>query len=47
MRKEFLYWYPLDLRCSAKDLIKNHLTLALFNHSVILSLLINKKKIIY
>ena len=34
MRKEFLYWYPLDLRVSGKDLIKNHLTMALFNHAV-------------
>ena len=30
-----MYWYPLDLRCSAKDLIKNHLTMALFNHAAI------------
>lgn len=35
MRNSFLYWYPLDLRCSAKDLIKNHLTMALFNHAAI------------
>ena len=34
-RESFLYWYPLDLRCSAKDLIKNHLTMALFNHAAI------------
>jgi leucyl-tRNA synthetase len=32
LRKEFLYWYPMDLRCSGKDLIKNHLTMSLFNH---------------
>lgn len=32
MRAEFEYWYPLDLRCSGKDLIKNHLTMALYNH---------------
>lgn len=32
LRKEFMYWYPMDLRCSAKDLIKNHLTMSLFNH---------------
>ncbi len=25
----------MDLRCSAKDLIKNHLTMALFNHAAI------------
>lgn len=35
MRKEFLYWYPMDLRCSGKDLIKNHLIFALFNHAAI------------
>jgi leucyl-tRNA synthetase len=32
LRNEFLYWYPMDLRCSGKDLIKNHLTMSLFNH---------------
>lgn len=37
MRAEFLYWYPMDLRCSGKDLIKNHLTMALFNHQAIWS----------
>lgn len=35
LRSEFEYWYPMDLRCSAKDLIKNHLTMALFNHAFI------------
>jgi leucyl-tRNA synthetase len=35
MRESFLYWYPMDMRCSAKDLIKNHLTMALFNHVAI------------
>jgi len=35
MRHEFEYWYPLDLRCSAKDLIRNHLTMALYNHAAI------------
>ena len=35
MRDEFLYWYPMDLRCSGKDLIKNHLTMSLFNHQAI------------
>ncbi len=25
MRDEFLYWYPLDLRNSAKELVPNHL----------------------
>ncbi|HID47657.1 MAG TPA: leucine--tRNA ligase, partial [Methanococcaceae archaeon] len=32
MRREFLYFYPLDWRCSAKDLISNHLTFMIFNH---------------
>lgn len=35
MRKEFLYYYPLDWRCSAKDLIPNHLTFMIFNHVAI------------
>lgn len=37
MKKEFNYWYPLDLRCSGKDLIRNHLTMSLFNHAAIWS----------
>jgi leucyl-tRNA synthetase len=32
LRNSFLYWYPFDLRCSGKDLIKNHLTMCLYNH---------------
>lgn len=32
MRREFLYWYPLDLRVSGKDLVPNHLTYFLYNH---------------
>jgi len=35
MRKEFRYWYPMNLRVSAKDLIPNHLTMALYNHAAI------------
>merc|ERR1719420_2042062 len=35
MRKEFSYWYPMNLRCSGKDLIQNHLTMCLFNHAAI------------
>ena len=35
MRESFLYWYPYDLRCSAKDLIKNHLTMSLYNHEFV------------
>lgn len=33
MRKEFLYWYPLDSRHSATDLVHNHLTYFIFNHT--------------
>jgi leucyl-tRNA synthetase len=32
MKQEFEYWYPMDLRVSAKDLIPNHLTMSLYNH---------------
>lgn len=32
MRKEFLYWYPVDLRVSAKELVPNHLTFFIFHH---------------
>lgn len=35
LRGEFNYFYPFDLRCSGKDLIKNHLTFCLYNHLVI------------
>lgn len=32
LRHEFNYWYPMDLRVSGKDLIRNHLTMSLYNH---------------
>jgi leucyl-tRNA synthetase len=35
LRSEFEYWYPMDLRVSAKDLIRNHLTMSLYNHYAI------------
>ncbi|XP_066593462.1 leucine--tRNA ligase, cytoplasmic [Prorops nasuta] len=35
MRNEFRYWYPVDLRVSGKDLIQNHLTFFLYNHTAI------------
>jgi len=35
MRQEFKFWYPVDLRCSGKDLIQNHLTMSLFNHAAV------------
>ncbi|MEM1946882.1 MAG: leucine--tRNA ligase [Candidatus Caldarchaeum sp.] len=33
MRMEYLYWYGVDLRVSAKDLVPNHLTFYLFHHT--------------
>ncbi len=33
LRESFLYWYPCDSRHSAGDLIRNHLTLYIFNHA--------------
>lgn len=35
MRESFEYWYPLDLRVSGRDLIRNHLTQSLYNHAAI------------
>lgn len=35
MRNEFLYWYPMDLRVSGKDLIGNHLIMCLYTHYMI------------
>ncbi|MEM2665858.1 MAG: leucine--tRNA ligase [Nitrososphaerota archaeon] len=32
MRDEFLYWYPVDCRISAKELVPNHLTFYIFQH---------------
>lgn len=33
MRQEFSYWYPVDLRVSGKDLVPNHLTYFIYNHT--------------
>ena len=33
MRSEFLYWYPVNLRNSAKELIPNHLLFFVFQHT--------------
>lgn len=33
LKTEFDYWYPVNLRVSGKDLIKNHLTMFLYNHA--------------
>lgn len=35
MRRDFNYWYPVDLRSSGKDLIPNHLLFFLFHHTAI------------
>jgi leucyl-tRNA synthetase len=35
MRKEFEYFYPVDLRTSGKDLVQNHLTFYVFHHVAI------------
>lgn len=35
MRDEFLYWYPVDLRVSAKELVPNHLTFFIFHHTAL------------
>ena len=35
IQKEFSYWYPLDWRLSAKDLIGNHLSFHMFHHAAI------------
>jgi leucyl-tRNA synthetase len=35
MRSEFMYFYPLDSRHSGRDLVPNHLTFMIFNHTAI------------
>ena len=35
MKREFEYWYGFDLRGSAKELIPNHLTFAIFHHTAV------------
>ncbi|OPX57186.1 MAG: Leucine--tRNA ligase [Methanobacterium sp. PtaB.Bin024] len=35
IKEEFNYWYPLDWRLSAKDLVGNHLSFHLFHHAAI------------
>ncbi|MCW3995808.1 MAG: leucine--tRNA ligase [Candidatus Bathyarchaeota archaeon] len=35
IRFEFLYWYPFDLRNSAKELVPNHLTFCIFHHAAL------------
>ena len=35
IRKDFTYWYPVDVRSSGKDLVANHLLFFLFHHIAI------------
>ena len=35
IREEFEYWYPVDMRLSAKDLLWNHLIFFIFHHVAI------------
>ncbi len=35
VREEFVYFYPVDMRHSAKDLIPNHLTFYVFHHAIL------------
>jgi leucyl-tRNA synthetase len=35
MKREFNYFYPLDLRTSGKDLINNHLSFFIYNHAAV------------
>ncbi|MDY6779646.1 MAG: leucine--tRNA ligase [Halobacteria archaeon] len=37
-RESYDYWYPLDWRTSAQDLIQNHLTFMLYHHAALLGL---------
>ncbi|KAJ2161605.1 cytosolic leucyl tRNA synthetase [Coemansia sp. RSA 552] len=35
LRRSYLYWYPVDIRSSGKDLIQNHLTFFLYIHTAL------------
>lgn len=35
IKKSFDYWYPQDWRCSALELIQNHLTFMLYHHTAL------------
>ncbi|MGB9729017.1 MAG: leucine--tRNA ligase [Thermoprotei archaeon] len=35
IRKDVLYWYPVDMRVSGKDLLSNHLAFFVFHHVAI------------
>ncbi len=33
LREEWDYWYPVSVRCSGNDLVRNHLTFFLYHHA--------------
>ncbi|KAJ2823685.1 cytosolic leucyl tRNA synthetase, partial [Coemansia erecta] len=33
LRRSYLYWYPVDIRSSGKELIQNHLTFCIYVHT--------------
>jgi leucyl-tRNA synthetase len=35
LHEEFEYWYPMDFRVTGKDLIQNHMSFCIFNHTAI------------
>jgi leucyl-tRNA synthetase len=35
VKRDFEYWYPVDLRGSGKDLVPNHLTFFIFHHTAV------------
>ncbi|KAJ1928886.1 cytosolic leucyl tRNA synthetase, partial [Linderina pennispora] len=35
LRRSYLYWYPVDVRNSGKDLIQNHLTFWIYIHTAL------------
>lgn len=35
MKREFDYWYPVDIRISGKELLPNHLTFYLYHHQAL------------
>ncbi|KAJ2849812.1 cytosolic leucyl tRNA synthetase [Coemansia brasiliensis] len=35
LRRSFLYWYPIDIRSSGKDLVQNHLVFFMYAHSAV------------
>ena len=37
LQQSFQYFYPVDLRCSGKDLVPNHLTFFIYNHCAVWS----------